>query len=276
MIAKLRLVCSITIFFSFFYTFAQQDYWSQSSGTGLKSISLGNVKSENGVFSLNTLDFQKELNVLSASKAAKNIVNLPNSDGSIISFTLQEMSVLHPDLAKKFPNIKSYIGQSLDGKYRVRLSSSHKGLQSMIVQLDGHKTTFMEPVLGQKEMYVVYDKYSSEKSVFVCGTKKIQQEVQKKLNPLVDDQALRTFRIAISTTWEYADYHGGSVADALAAINATLTRVNEVFETDLGARLELVPNNDLVIFTNPIDDPYNGNFNLQTQSVQTRYACVKT
>ncbi|WP_106144242.1 reprolysin-like metallopeptidase [Flagellimonas meridianipacifica] len=267
--AKLHLVCSITIFFSFFYTSAQQQYWSQSSGSGMKSISLGNIKSENTVFTLNTLDFEKDLNALSASKSTTNLVYLPKASGDIIPFKLQEKSVLHPELAKKFPNIKSYVGQSVDGKYRVRLSSSHKGLQSMIVQLDGLEATFMEPVLGQKGTYVVYDKHNSAKTAFVCGTEKIKQQVQKTLNPLVDDQVLRTFRIAVSTTGEYTDYHGGTVADALAAINATLTRVNEVFETDLGATLELIANNDLVIFTNAATDPYNGNLNAQTQSTLT-------
>nr|WP_298995169.1 zinc-dependent metalloprotease family protein [uncultured Allomuricauda sp.] len=269
MIAKLRLVCSITIFFSFFYTSAQQEYWSQSSTSGLKSISVGNLKTENKVFTLNSLDFQKELNALSASKSTTNLVYLPKSDGNIIPFKLQEKSVLHPELAKKFPNIKSFVGKSLDGKYRVRLSSSHKGLQSMIVQLDRHEATFMEPVLGQKGAYVVYDKSNSAKTAFVCGTEKIKQQVLKTLNPLVDDQVLRTFRIAVSTTGEYTAYHGGTVADALAAVNATLTRVNEVFETDLGATLQLIPNNDLVIFTNAATDPYNGNLNTQTQSTLT-------
>ncbi|MEM9078543.1 MAG: reprolysin-like metallopeptidase [Bacteroidota bacterium] len=269
MLAKLRLVCSITIFFSFFYTSAQQEYWSQSSGFGLKSISVGNIKSKDRVFTLNAQDFQKQLNGIGTSKSTTKLVYLPNANGEVIPFKLHEKPVFHPELAKKFPNIKSYTGQSPDGKYRVRLSSSHKGLQSMIVQVDGYVTTFMEPILNQKGAYVVYDKHSSAKSAFICGTEKLKQEVQKTLNPLVDDQVLRTFRIAVSTTGEYTAYHGGTVADALAAINATLTRVNEVFETDLGATLELIPNNNLVVFTDAATDPYTGNLNVQTQSTLT-------
>ncbi|WP_435624412.1 reprolysin-like metallopeptidase [Flagellimonas sp.] len=264
--AKLHLVCSITIFFSFFSLSAQQEYWSEITGSGLKSSSLGTIKSNNQVFQLNALGFEKELNKEDSLKSSSQTIYLPHASGKLIPFKMRKKSVLHPDLAKKFPDIKSYVGESLDGKYRVRLSSSHKGLQSMIVQLDGHEASFMEPTSDQKGSYVVYEKHSSEKTVFVCGTEKLKQEVQKTLNPLVDDQVLRTFRIAVSTTGEYTDYHGGTVADALAAINATLTRVNEVFERDLGATLELVPNNDLVIFTDGTTDPYNGNLNAQTQS----------
>lgn len=264
--AKLRLVCSFTIFFSFFYSSAQQEYWAETSGSGLRSISLGTIKSSNKVFALDASSFKQKLGVVHSLKSTQNIIHLPTADGKVVPFQLQEKSVLHPDLAKKYPNIKSFVGQSLDGKYRVRLSNSPKGLQSMIVKLDGHETSFMEPISGQKDTYVIYSKENSAKSAFVCGTEKLKQEFQKTLNPLVDDQVLRTFRIAVSTTGEYTSYHGGTVADALAAINATLTRVNEVFETDLGATLELVANNDQVIFLDGATDPYNGNLNTQTQS----------
>jgi len=83
---------------------------------------------------------------------------------------------------------------------------------------------------------------------------------------LIDDQILRKYRLAVSATGEYTQYHGGTIADALAAINATITRVNEVFERDLGVSLELVANNDQVIFTNPSIDPYTGNLNAQAQN----------
>lgn len=91
----------------------------------------------------------------------------------------------------------------------------------------------------------------------------------KTIVPLVDDQVLRKFRIAVSTTGEYTTFHGGTVAGALAAINATITRVNEVFETDLGVTLELVANNDLIIFTDSATDPYGSSFNSQVQSTLT-------
>ena len=49
------------------------------------------------------------------------------------------------------------------------------------------------------------------------------------LRPNADDNTLRTFRLAVSTTGEYTAYFGGTKAQALAAINATMTRVNGVF-----------------------------------------------
>ena len=59
------------------------------------------------------------------------------------------------------------------------------------------------------------------------------------------------------------------VADAVAAINATVTRVNEVFETDLAVTFELVANTDEVIFTDPDTDPYSGSLSSKVQNTLT-------
>lgn len=270
--AKLHLVFSITIFFACFCAFGQQAYWKTiPAKSNFKSASVKDMSKASAVFSLEKTLFSKTLKSFSNSKNQKNVIYLPDHNGNVVAFNIEETSVLHPDLAKKYPNIKSFSGYSLDGKYKVKLSSSHKGLQSMIVNRENRKTVFMEQLSNKSNSYVVYEKGAgaSGKDGFICDTEKLQQSVAKTITPLVDDQLLRKFRIAVSTTGEYTDFHGGTVADALAAINATLTRINEVFETDLGVTLELIPNNDLVIFTDAGTDPYNGNLNGEVQNTLT-------
>ena len=67
---------------------------------------------------------------------------------------------------------------------------------------------------------------------------------------------LRTYKIAISATGEYTFYHGGATG-ALIAIQQTLANVNKVYERDLSIRFQLIPNNNQLIFTNPITDPFS-------------------
>src|SRR5690606_17557314 len=76
-----------------------------------------------------------------------------------------------------------------------------------------------------------------------------------------DDAKLRTFRLALSCTAEYAAYFGGSKAATLASMNNTVTRINAVFERDFGVRLVLIANNDTIIYTNPTTDPFSPSTN---------------
>lgn len=278
--AKLHLVFSITILFSCFYVQGQQGYWKTvPKQSNLKSASLTDISGATKVLSLDKSAFSKQIKSSSTAKSAGNMVYLPNSEGDIVPFNLKETSVLHPDLAQKYPSIKSYTGKSLDGRYRVRLSSSHKGLQSMVVDLEGNQMAFMEPASNASDTYILYKKEDglSSKMDFICETSKdlfasgknSSGTTAKTIVPLVDGQVLRKYRIAVSASGEYTLEMGGTVADALAGINATLTRVNEVFETDLGVTLELIPNNDEIIFTNPTTDPYGNSLNSEVQSTIT-------
>src|SRR5690606_41097288 len=56
----------------------------------------------------------------------------------------------------------------------------------------------------------------------------------------------RTYRLAIGTSWQYSQYHGGTLASVMAAINTTMTRVNGIYDRELSIKMELVPDNDLI------------------------------
>src|SRR5690606_3854351 len=78
-----------------------------------------------------------------------------------------------------------------------------------------------------------------------------------------------TYRLAMSVTGEYTQYFGGTKANALAAINATMTRVDGIFENDFNVTMVLIANTDAVIYTNANSDPYSSNdsqWNSQLQS----------
>lgn len=70
---------------------------------------------------------------------------------------------------------------------------------------------------------------------------------------------LRTYRLALSATGEYSKVFGGTVAGALAAQVVAINRVNEIYERDLAVRLQIVANNDQLIFTDPATDPFTNN-----------------
>ena len=75
---------------------------------------------------------------------------------------------------------------------------------------------------------------------------------------------LRTYDIAVATTGEYTALQGGTVSLGLAAVATTINRLNLVYETDLCVRLNLIAENDQLIFTDPYNDPYT-DFDLSSQ-----------
>ncbi len=274
MITKLRLVFSITIAFVCFYGSAQSSYWHRMESTSavIGALPESNIKKKQ-LFSLNEVAFVQELGNSESVRQVSKVVYFPDENGVLNPFEVKEASTMAPQLAAKYPKIKSYRGYSLNDKnQRIRFSVSPNGVESMITHADKLHTTFMQKSGKEGSDYVVYARDSKTKSDndFICLTKSALEMGSSGLamKP-IGDQILRKYRIAVSATGEYTQYHGGTVADALGAINATITRINEVFEIDLGITLELIAEEDSIIFTNSSTDPYNGNLNNQVQNTLT-------
>jgi len=210
-----------------------------------------------------------------ASNGTSNtVVKFPNVSGKMEQFRVQESSNMDPQLAARYPDIKSYIGQGIDNPTStIYFSLSPLGLQTMVVRAD-QSAEFIEPYTTDLSSYAVYrksDKMASMSS-FEC---KVIDEHQAEitsgmaLRPNADDSTLRTFRLAVSCTGEYTAHFGGTKALALAAINNTMTRVNGVFEKDFATRMVLIANTDAVIYTSASTDPYTTSYNSQLQSTLT-------
>ncbi|RXM51361.1 MULTISPECIES: zinc-dependent metalloprotease [unclassified Chryseobacterium] len=202
-----------------------------------------------------------------ATEKSSVIISLPNSAGKMERFTVTENSNFDPELASKYPDIKSYIGQGLEDKTStVYFSISSLGLSSMEIYGD-KSAVFIEPYSKDLSTYAVYKRSDRKNDLnnFEC---KVLESAQKGTSNIVtaknaDDAVLRTFRLALSCTGEYAAYFGGTKADALAAMNNTLTRVNGIFENDFAARMVLIPNNDSIIYTDANNDPFSPSGQMQ-------------
>jgi len=66
---------------------------------------------------------------------------------------------------------------------------------------------------------------------------------------------LRVLRLAVSCNGEYTTSVGG-IAKAKQNLKAWLEQINEIYGREYSVRFELVPNNDLLIYTNPRTDPW--------------------
>lgn len=70
------------------------------------------------------------------------------------------------------------------------------------------------------------------------------------------DGQIHVYRLALAATAEYTTFFGGK-KEALAAQMKVVARVNELYGEDLSIRLELIPDNERLIFLDPKTDPYD-------------------
>ncbi len=196
------------------------------------------------------------------------ILTLPLPDGGWGRFGLVESPIMAPELAARFPEIRTYAAQGLDdASATARLDWTPAGFHAMILSSAG--SVFIDPYRrGDTTHYISYDA-----SAFVAPDAKRVPELPPlddgmgatiaalvaSQPPAASGAQLRTYRLAVAATGEYTIYHGGTVALGLAAVVTSVNRVNGVYEREVAVRMVLVANNNLVIYTNPATDPYTNN-----------------
>ena len=216
-----------------------------------------------------TLDFEKLKNNLSttpkrgeASGNSNLIIQFPNAEGKLESFRITEASTMTPELQAKFPEVRSFVGQGIDDPTAIiRFSiSPERGLSSTV--LSDKKSVYIEKSLNTASDYFVYKRTAldTKSEEFICETEYMKQNSDFDLAAArnANDGKLRTFRLALACTGEYAAFHGGTEAGVISAMNATMTRVNGVFERDLSLTMVMVDNTS-IIFLDGTTDPYTNN-----------------
>lgn len=192
------------------------------------------------------------------------IINIPTLDGKIEKFAVNSFPVMDEDLANQY-QLGSYVGSAVNnpGKY-IRFSIAPNDFQSMIIS--NGKYEFIEPASADKTIYYVHGK-SSKGEAFTCSTKEDPESVARLAKLVKNGSAeksgnkkFHTLRLALSVTGEYGAYFGGT-SGALTQMNATLTRVNGVFEQEFNLHLNMV-NAPNLIFTNSSTDPYSSATNM--------------
>lgn len=192
-------------------------------------------------------------------------LSLPTPEGDYARFRIVESPIMEAALAAKFPEIRTYLGQGIDDPTAtLRFDVSPQGFRAQVIGWRG--SYYVDPYQPRDlDTYVVYSKADApdDGERLRCGVtgqelpKDLPNFQQRGVTPKISSGTVRrTYRLAIAATGEYTAFHGGTVADGLAAIVTTMNRVNGVYERELSVRMLLVANNDLIVFTNGATDPY--------------------
>jgi hypothetical protein len=218
-------------------------------------------------------------------------IDIPMPDGSLATFRVVESPIVAPELAQKYPEIRTYLGQGVtDPTATVRFDVVPQGFHAQIISASG--TVYVDPYQRDDTAhYITYHKRDAARAeshlprlageMPTCVLDATDDEIGRAVEIGHDYMAresartgeqLRTYRVAIGATGEYTSFHGGTVPLGVAAIVTAMNRVNGIYERDVSVRMELIANNDLIVYTNAATDPYTNN-NGATMLAENQIVC---
>ncbi|MEO7540129.1 MAG: zinc-dependent metalloprotease, partial [Pyrinomonadaceae bacterium] len=265
----LTSLCSVAVAFG---TTSQEGVWAQIdkaqvSQRGIDSLSLPNSFE---AFRLNPSALQAVLNDAPEEFTNRGsvILTMPMPDGTFARFQIEHSLVVEPGLLANFPELgATYRGHGIDDPTATaRFDFLPAGFHAMILSASG--TVVVDPSSTDgSDTYISY--FKRERPVtsdFKCdvGTTDKQgfDSVTNAKDPskvdflpdlsapeVISGSQLRTYRLAVAATNEYCSAVGSNtVAASLAAQVLIMNRVNGVYERDVAIHMNIVANNNLLIF----------------------------
>ncbi len=135
-------------------TTAQTAYWKL-----LKSADIPENYTAFKVYSLNESAFLKDLE--------SGTISLPDDLGNINTFSIEESSTMSPELAAKFPDLKSYKGVQTNNELcKPRIEKNKTKIKISVLCND--KTYFIDKD-NSKNIYIVYNKENAPKGTGVIS-----------------------------------------------------------------------------------------------------------
>lgn len=192
--------------------------------------------------------------------ASEVTLRLPMPDGRFELFNLTYDPVYQSALAKRYPSIRTFTGLQADNSRHVgRFDITPHGFHAMVFYQG--KWAIIDPLQkGNNQRYLSYFKRDLKQTSGLRYDNVILPTYTDNLQQLSSSTAindtLKTYRIAVAAAGEFTAFHGGTKELGLAAIVTIINRVNQVYKSDFGVRLELVGNNDSVVYTDANTDPY--------------------
>ncbi|MEE9304344.1 MAG: immunoglobulin-like domain-containing protein [Thiotrichaceae bacterium] len=210
------------------------------------------------------------------SESSQLELDLPLPNGSLVRVHTIESPILSAELAAIHPEIKTWRVVGVDDPaISGRIDFTTKGFHGMLVLADG-ETIFIDPDREDSNVYHSLSKrdnpshFNQDYHCEVHGQHSLLSEPDlsrtrakqsltkdlsgKKLAQLPADNLI-TYRLALAGTAEYTAAVGGSTSNAYASMVTTVNRVNQIYQRDLGVKLQLVTGQQTV-YTNAATDPY--------------------
>ena len=210
-------------------------------------------------------------------------ISLPLPEGGFGRFKVARSEVLPDNSKPSYSNvIRTFTAYGVDDKYAVaKFDYTIFGFHALVMTPSGWFVIDPYSLSNSSHYISFYRRDKTTQSNFSCET---ESGKTQKVNPYQSSSSsvnrtsganLKTYRLALSCTGEYAAVFGGTPAGALSAMVTSVNRVTGVYELELSVRLVLIANNSLLVFTNASTDPFT-NTNGSTMLGQNQTTVTNT
>ena len=236
-----------------------------------RTLSLDESSFRQLLFSADSASFSARSSRSKQAQAAPQIeIDLPLPNGEFVRVKAIDSPVLSAELALTHPEIKTWRVEGVDDPaISGRIDFTEKGFHGMLVMADG-ETIFIDPDQSQSNTYHSLSKRENAAHFnldFNCDVHGEHSVLSKTETRQLSDKTLKikelaqipakkliTYRLAVASTAEFTAKLGGKSL-AYSSIVTTINRVNEIYQRDIGIKLQLVTGEQFV-YTNATTDPY--------------------
>jgi len=222
-------------------------------------------------------DMIKNAPLISSDTQSTINLEFPTPNNDLIQFEIYESPVMPANLSKKYPSIKTYTGRGINNPNdRISITKSNRGFKILI--LANNKRIFIQKMEQSENNYSLsynenrHDKTNVENQCSINGcidtisrNKFDNIKTQNRNFPYCVGEPepcypignnLVTFRYAgILTAEANNEVSDGTVEGGLAWIAAMVNQINLVWVRELSFKLQLIENNDQIIYTNQNPTP---------------------
>ena len=190
-----------------------------------------------------------------AAREPPHFILLPMPEGVERQFKVELNALMSPDFATKYPDFKTYDLQAADDPTVIgHMTVTPYGLLATIFTSQGIIEIYPEDMKSPVAHRVALQKGSLED--FKCGFEEgsiVNQSSVDGTSFMINGVNTMIYNLAIATTGEYAQTHGGTVATATAVVIQMIGALENILEKELAVKFNLLTPK---VYLDPDTDPF--------------------
>ncbi len=225
----------------------------------------GLQKTTNGKYSTTWIGAEK----VWKQSPEKFVLSIPNPQGSMDEFVFEQNTVLPEALKLKYQALATYTGVATKAPHIVAKMTIFE--DRLNVYVFNKQLSYVLQPIDDNTYELFYKNTQTPPNTHRCLHKGESQLIEhlgtveglQTIGTITNIATRKIYRLALSCTYQYAVAVTGNTAptkaQVLAAMAVTINRVNGIYERDLGISLQLIPNNDTLIFTSNSNAVFTNN-----------------